>query len=72
MLTGSKGMAAWGGYQSTVDFYKTIKFFQLDNVDTVEHRTWNNSHTNSHDYNFQNKRNGNERMHFYFDVCRIT
>lgn len=27
MLTGSKGMAAWGGYQSTVDFYKTINFF---------------------------------------------
>ena len=27
MLTGGKGMAAWGGYQSTVDFYKTINFF---------------------------------------------
>lgn len=27
MLTGSKGMAAWGGYQSTVDFYKAINFF---------------------------------------------
>ena len=27
MLTGGKGMAAWGGYQSTVDFYKAINFF---------------------------------------------
>ena len=27
MLTGGGGMAAWGGYQSTVDFYKIINFF---------------------------------------------
>ena len=29
MLTGGKGMAAWGGYQSTVDFYKAINFFSI-------------------------------------------
>lgn len=27
MLTGGKGMTNWGGYQSTVDFYKAINFF---------------------------------------------